>query len=240
MAKAQNWTRFIAAAVVAALAAAPVALASEADLKLPPIDEKIVFDVFGKPVMGATLMWGGLVIAIIGAVFGLIQYGQVNALPVHPSMRNVSNIIWETCKSYLTQQGKFLAVLWFLIAGAIIVYFGFLNPIGGHGHAAAAGESAPDAHISPAVSVMIVLACSVLGILGSYGVAWFGIRINTQANSRTAFAALKGKGYPCYGIPLMSGMSIGTLFTLFVVPTFYTLIARPRTSASLSRGATSE
>ncbi len=211
MAKAQNWTRFIAPAVVAALAAAPAAFASEADLQLPPIDEKIVFAVFGKPVMGATLMWGGIIVAVIGAVFGLIQYHQVNNLPTHPSMRNVSNIIWETCKSYLTQQGKFLALLWFLVAGAIVVYFGFLNPIGGHGHSAAAGDGAPDAHLSPAVSVGIVLLCSILGILGSYGVAWFGIRINTQANSRTAFASLKGDGLQCLSIPLQSGMSIGML-----------------------------
>ena len=211
MAKAQNWTRFIAPAVVAALAAAPAALASEADLQLPPIDEKIVFSVFGKPIMGATLMWGGIVVAVIGAVFGLIQYHQVNNLPTHPAMRNVSNIIWETCKSYLTQQGKFLALLWFLVAGAIVVYFGYLNPIGGHGHAAAAGDGAPDAHLSPAMSVGIVLLCSILGILGSYGVAWFGIRINTQANSRTAFASLKGDGLQCLSIPLQSGMSIGML-----------------------------
>jgi K(+)-stimulated pyrophosphate-energized sodium pump len=97
MAKAQNWTRFIAPAVVAALAAVPAAFASEADLQLPPIDDKIVFAVFGKPVMGATLMWGGIIVAVIGAVFGLIQYHQVNNLPTHPSMRNVSNIIWENC-----------------------------------------------------------------------------------------------------------------------------------------------
>ena len=130
MAKAQNWTRFIVPATLAALAVAPVAFASEADLQLPPIDDKIVFSVFGKPIMGATLMYAGLVVSLVGALFGVIQYIQVDALPVHPSMRNVSNIIWETCKSYLAQQGKFLALLWFLIAGAMIVYFGFLNPIG--------------------------------------------------------------------------------------------------------------
>ncbi|MEI6475444.1 MAG: sodium-translocating pyrophosphatase, partial [Planctomycetota bacterium] len=135
MAKAQNWTRFIVPATLAALAVAPVAFASEADLQLPPIDDKIVFSVFGKPIMGATLMYSGLVVSLIGALFGIIQYVQVDALPVHPSMRNVSNIIWETCKSSLLQQGKFLALLWFLIAGAMIVYFGFLNPIGG-GHGA--------------------------------------------------------------------------------------------------------
>ena len=206
MAKAQNWTRFIAPAAIAALALAPAALASEADLQLPPIDDKIIFSVFGKAVMGATLMYAGIGVALLGALFGLIQYMQVNALPVHPAMRNVSNIIWETCKSYLAQQGKFLALLWFLIAGAMVVYFGFLNPIGG-GH----GEGTEAAHVSPAMSVGIVLLCSILGILGSYGVAWFGIRINTQANSRTAFASLQGDGMRTLSIPLQSGMSIGML-----------------------------
>ncbi len=206
MAKAQNWTRFIAPAAIAALALAPAALASEADLQLPPIDDKIVFSVFGKAVMGATLMYAGIGVALLGALFGLIQYMQVNALPVHPSMRNVSNIIWETCKSSLAQQGKFLALLWVLIAGAMVVYFGFLNPIGG-GH----GEGTEAAHVSPAMSVGIVLLCSILGILGSYGVAWFGIRINTRANSRTAFASLQGDGMRTLSIPLQSGMSIGML-----------------------------
>ena len=209
--KAQNWTKFIVPAALAALAAAPVALASEADLKLPPIDEKIVFSVFGKPVMGATLMYAGIAVALLGAIFGVVQYGRVTALPTHPSMRNVSNIIWETCKSYLAQQGKFLMVLWFLIAGAMIVYFGFLNPIGGHGHANAAGDAAPDHAVGKWGAVGIVLLCSILGILGSYGVAWFGIRINTQANSRTAFASLKGDGLKTLSIPLQSGMSIGML-----------------------------
>ena len=206
MAKAQNWTRFIVPATLAALAVAPVAFASEADLQLPPIDDKIVFSVFGKPIMGATLMYAGLVVSLVGALFGVIQYIQVDALPVHPSMRNVSNIIWETCKSYLAQQGKFLALLWFLIAGAMIVYFGFLNPIGG-GHGAEG--SAPQT--SHAMAVGIVLLCSILGILGSYSVAWFGIRINTRANSRTAFASLRGDALKTLAIPLQSGMSIGML-----------------------------
>ena len=100
MAKAQNWTRFIVPATLAALAVAPVAFASEADLQLPPIDDKIVFSVFGKPIMGATLMYAGLVVSLVGALFGVIQYIQVDALPVHPSMRNVSNIIsYVICNS---------------------------------------------------------------------------------------------------------------------------------------------
>ena len=206
MAKAQNWTRFIVPATLAALAVAPVAFASEADLQLPPIDDEIVFSVFGKPIMGATLMYAGLVVSLVGALFGVIQYIQVDALPVHPSMRNVSNIIWETCKSYLAQQGKFLALLWFLIAGAMIVYFGFLNPIGG-GHGAE-GAAPQTSHV---MAVGIVLLCSILGILGSYSVAWFGIRINTRANSRTAFASLRGDALKTLAIPLQSGMSIGML-----------------------------
>ena len=209
MAKAQNWTRFIVPATLAALAVAPVAFASEADLQLPPIDDKIVFSVFGKPIMGATLMYAGLVVSLVGALFGVIQYVQVDALPVHPSMRNVSNIIWETCKSYLAQQGKFLALLWFLIAGAMIVYFGFLNPIGaGHGAVPVEGAAPQTSHV---MAVGIVLLCSILGILGSYSVAWFGIRINTRANSRTAFASLRGDALKTLAIPLQSGMSIGML-----------------------------
>ena len=209
MAKAQNWTRFIVPATLAALAVAPVAFASEADLQLPPIDDKIVFSVFGKPIMGATLMYAGLVVSLVGALFGVIQYIQVDALPVHPSMRNVSNIIWETCKSYLAQQGKFLALLWFLIAGAMIVYFGFLNPIGaGHGAVPVEGAAPQTSHV---MAVGIVLLCSILGILGSYSVAWFGIRINTRANSRTAFASLRGDALKTLAIPLQSGMSIGML-----------------------------
>ena len=105
MTKAQNWTRFIAPAAFAALAIAPTALASEADLRLPPIDDKIVFAVFGNAVTGKSLMYAGIAISLLGALFGVMQYMQVAALPVHPAMRNVSNIIWETCKSYLQQQG---------------------------------------------------------------------------------------------------------------------------------------
>lgn len=220
MTKAQNWTRFAAPAMLAALALAPVALAGEADLQLPPIDDKIAFNAFGTVVQGKHLMWAGMAIAVIGAIFGLIQYVQVTNLPVHPAMRNVSNIIWETCKSYLFQQGKFLLTLWIPIAGAIIWYFGFLSPVGaGHGHdaahAAAAASGAMDAAHgdgpSTTVAVIVVLACSVLGILGSYGVAWFGIRINTRANSRAAFASLRGDALATLSIPLRSGMSIGML-----------------------------
>ncbi|MBL9118322.1 MAG: sodium-translocating pyrophosphatase [Phycisphaerae bacterium] len=166
-------------------------MAGEADLKLPQVDS-VSFDVFGTSLNGGVLMWIGLGIAILGALFGLVQYKQTVALPAHKSMLAVSNIIWETCKSYLFQQGKFLAMLWIAIGAAIVFYFGFLE------------------HKS-AGSVTVILLASILGILGSYGVAWFGIRINTQANSRAAFASLKGDGLPVLGIPLKSGMSVGML-----------------------------
>ena len=137
-------------------------------------------------------MYLGLVICLIGAVFGLVQYKQTQALPVHESMAKVSHTIWETCKTYLFTQGKFLAILWLLIAACMTYYFMGLQHEG-------LGK------------VIIILLCSILGILGSYGVAWFGIRINTVSNSRTAFSALKGNPLATLGIPLRSGMSVGLL-----------------------------
>ena len=177
----------LTAIALPALLAAP-ALAGEADLKLPDVNAVT----FAGGLTGKTLMMAGLAVAVLGALFGLVQYKQTVSLPAHKSMLAVSNIIWETCKSYVIQQGKYLSMLWILIAGAIIFYFGFLEH-----------KSARD--------VMVILLSSVLGILGSYGVAWFGIRINTQANSRAAFASLKGYPLPVLGIPLKSGMSIGML-----------------------------
>jgi K(+)-stimulated pyrophosphate-energized sodium pump len=137
-------------------------------------------------------MYVGIALCFIGAVFGLIQYVQTKALPVHSSMANVSNTIWETCKTYLFTQGKFLAILWVLIAACIFYYFKVLegNSLG---------------------HVIVILLASVLGILGSYGVAWFGIRINTVSNSRAAFSGLKGNPLATLGIPLRSGMSVGLL-----------------------------
>ncbi len=169
---------------------APGAFAGEADLKIPPLDG-VRFDGLGG-VNGLTLMYLGLLICFIGSAFGLVQYHQTKALPVHESMSNVSNIIWETCKTYLFQQGRFLMILWVLIAACIFFYFKVLenNSFG---------------------NVIVILLASILGILGSYGVAWFGIRINTQANSRAAFSALQGNPLATLGIPLRSGMSVGLL-----------------------------
>ena len=164
--------------------------ASEADIHVPDLTQ-VKFGGLGG-ISGSALMYLGIVICFIGAAFGLLQYQQTKGLPVHSSMANVSNIIWETCKTYLITQGKFLVVLWVLIAICMGYYFMGLQ-----------GESFG--------KVAIILLCSILGILGSYGVAWFGIRINTVSNSRTAFSALKGNPLATLGIPLRSGMSVGLL-----------------------------
>src|SRR5438874_5549099 len=164
--------------------------ASEADINIPPLDAVRFAGLGGMT--GSTLMYLGLVICLIGAVFGLVQYQQTKALPVHESMAKVSNTIWETCKTYLFTQGRFLAILWVLIAACMIYYFKVLqgNTMG---------------------NVVVILLASILGMLGSYGVAWFGIRINTVSNSRTAFSALRGDALATLGIPLRSGMSVGLL-----------------------------
>src|SRR5690349_1995312 len=135
---------------------------------------------------------GGLAICALGLLFGLVMYSQLKRLPVHESMREISELIYETCKTYLIRQGKFILILEIFIGFVIVLYFGLLVKF-------------------PASKVAIILLFSLIGIAGSYGVAWFGIRINTFANSRTAFASLKGKPYPCYSIPLRAGMSIGML-----------------------------
>ena len=166
------------------------ASASEADIKIPDLST-VRFAGLGG-ITGPQLMNIGLLICLIGAAFGLVQYKQTKNLPVHSSMASVSNTIWETCKTYLFTQGKFLAILWVLIAACMVYYFGVLqHNTAGH--------------------VVVILLASVLGILGSYGVAWFGIRINTVANSRTAFSALKGNPFATLCIPLRSGMSVGLL-----------------------------
>ena len=131
-------------------------------------------------------------ISAMGLLFGLVIYAQLKNLPVHASMREVSELIYETCKTYLIQQGKFLLILELFIGAIIAFYFGVLQ------------------HFT-ALKVSVILLFSLIGIAGSYGVAWFGIRVNTFANSRTAFASLRGKPFPCYAIPLKAGMSIGMM-----------------------------
>jgi K(+)-stimulated pyrophosphate-energized sodium pump len=159
----------------------------EANLRLPDLSAVSFMGVDGH-----TLLLGGIVVSALGLLFGLAISTQLKNLPVHASMREISELIYETCKTYLIQQGKFLLILEIFIGTIIAVYYGVLL------------------HFE-VVKVAIILLFSLVGIAGSYGVAWFGIRVNTYANSRTAFAALRGKPYPCYAIPLKAGMSIGML-----------------------------
>ena len=163
----------------------------EASLAVPDLSQESFFGVNGH-----NLLLVGLVFCFFGLMFGLAIYVQLKNLPVHRAMLEVSELIYETCKTYLITQGKFLALLWAFIAFVIVAYFGFLAPTPGH---------------SVWLTVPIILAFSVVGILGSYGVAWFGIRVNTFANSRTAFAGLRGMPYSLYEIPLRAGMSIGMM-----------------------------
>lgn len=159
----------------------------EANLILPDLASVRVLGTDGH-----SLLMVGLLVSALGVLFGVVALKQIKALPVHKSMADVSQIIWETCKTYLFQQGKFILMLEVLIGSIIVLYFGVLQELG-------------------AARVLMILAFSLIGIAGSYGVAWFGIRINTYANSRTAFASLEGKPYPVYAIPLKAGMSIGML-----------------------------
>ncbi|HEV3037312.1 MAG TPA: sodium-translocating pyrophosphatase [Candidatus Angelobacter sp.] len=165
----------------------------EANLKLPDLSSVLFLD--GK-IDGYKLLAVGIVFCFLGGLFGLVIYIQLKNLPVHRAMREISELIYETCKTYLVTQGKFIMILWLFIAVIIAVYFGWLSPV-------------PEKPIG--VTLPIILFFSLVGIAGSYGVAWFGIRVNTFANSRTAFAGLRGKPYPIYTIPLKAGMSIGMM-----------------------------
>ena len=191
-----QWAKTLAASSALMLMSAAAANAQdagqsaggEANLKLPDLSQVT----FLGGTDGHTLLLWGILFCIFGLAFGLTIYVRLKNLPVHRSMREISELIYETCKTYLVNQGKFLFLLWIFIAAVIVLYFGVLR----HYYA---------------VRVGMILFFSVVGILGSYGVAWFGIRVNTFANSRTAFAGLRGKPYPIYQIPLRAGMSIGMM-----------------------------
>jgi len=163
----------------------------EASLRLPDLSSVSFLGIDGHK-----LLLVGLLFCLFGLFFGLAIYTQLKNLPVHRSMREISELIYETCKTYLETQGKFILILWAFIAVIIVAYFGWLSPVPGK---------------PIAVTLPVILLFSVVGIVGSYGVAWFGIRVNTFANSRTAFASLRGKPYPIYAIPLKAGMSIGMM-----------------------------
>jgi len=179
-----------AAAILLAASGIEPAFASEASLVLPSFADELFF---GGSTSGASILTWGLVVSALGLLFGLSEYRSLRGLPVHKSMLEISDLIYETCKQYLITQGKFILILEIFIGAVIVLYFGFL---------------VQDAAMTP-LRVLVILLFSLVGIAGSYGVAWFGIRVNTFANSRTAFASLGGKPFPTYEIPLRAGMSIG-------------------------------
>jgi K(+)-stimulated pyrophosphate-energized sodium pump len=189
-------------------ALAQSAAGGEANLILPDLAQAT----FLGGTNGRTLLMWGLLVCALGLLFGFVTFTQLRNLPVHKSMLEISELIYETCKTYLITQGKFLMILEAFIGVVIVLYFGLLE------------------HYD-AVKVIVILLFSLIGIAGSYGVAWFGIRVNTFANSRTAFASLTGKAYPCNSIPLKAGMSIGMmlisielllmLFILLFIPGSY-------------------
>jgi len=189
-------------AAAQAVAPAPTAAqhaGGEASLVLPDLSQATFLGGIGGR---ALLMWG-LIVCALGLLFGLAIYTQLRNLPVHKSMREISELIYETCKTYLLTQGRFLLILWLFIGAIVALYFGALA----HTVDAAGNVSRG----FPAIKVVVILLFSLIGIAGSYGVAWFGIRVNTFANSRTAFASLTGKPFPGHEIPLKAGMSIGML-----------------------------
>ena len=177
----------------AALAQPAQEVGGEASLKLPDLSS--VSFLSGR-IDGHKLLLIGILFCLFGLGFGMVIYNRLKNLPVHRSMREISELIYETCKTYLVTQGKFILLLWAFIAVIIAAYFGWLSPVPGK---------------PIGVTLPIILLFSLVGIAGSYGVAWFGIRVNTFANSRTAFAGLGGKPYPIYNIPLQAGMSIGMM-----------------------------
>ncbi len=166
------------------------ASASEIDLNIPSLD--VMYTIFGHAVSGSQILMYGMVICALGMVFGFWEFLKIRKMPAHESMLRVSNTIYETCKTYMRQQSKLLLVLELFIAACIFYYFYYLNG-------------------TPMSKVLTILMWSVFGILGSFAVAWFGMRINTYANSRTAFMSLRGEPYPVMSLPLRSGMSIGVL-----------------------------
>jgi K(+)-stimulated pyrophosphate-energized sodium pump len=166
---------------------APEVLGSEKDLRIPDLATVKVLGTNAR-----VLLLAGMGVCVLGMFFGIGMYQHVRKLPVHKAMLEVSELIYETCKTYLLTQGKFILILEAFVGAVVVFYFGYLEKM------------------SPG-DVALIVVFSLIGIAGSFSVAWFGIRINTFANSRTAFGALRGKPYPCYDIPLKAGMSIGTL-----------------------------
>ncbi len=199
------------AALLVMLALMQGAYASEIDLKIPSLD--VGYNIWGYAVTGSQILMYGIGICVLGMIFGFYEFVKIKKMPAHESMLNVSNLIYETCKTYMKQQAKLLLLLEVFIAACIFYYFFYLNA-------------------TPLLKVMTILGWSVLGILGSFAVAWFGMRINTYANSRTAFLSLKANPYSVMSLPLRSGMSIGVLLICVeLIMMIIILLYVPRESA---------
>ncbi|MBE6450827.1 MAG: sodium-translocating pyrophosphatase [Alphaproteobacteria bacterium] len=187
------------------------AYASEIDLNIPSLD--VMFNVFGLSISGSDILLAGMVVCVLGMLFGVYEFVHIKKMPTHKSMLSVAETIYETCKTYMKQQAKLLFILECFIAVCIFYYFFYLNQ-------------------TPMLKVLNILLWSILGILGSFSVAWFGMRINTYANARTSFASLKGKAYPVMNLPLHSGMSIGVLLICVeLIMMIFILLFVPRDNA---------
>jgi K(+)-stimulated pyrophosphate-energized sodium pump len=182
-----NLKLVVLAGIMVLLGNLPLAFAGEADLVIPDLSSVTFWGVGGR----SLLLWG-MSVCVFGFIFGLAQFLQIKNIKIQPLLTEISELIFETCKTYLIEQGKFILILELIIGLIIAAYFGWLRHFG-------------------AAKVLIILAASLIGIAGSYFVAWFGMRINTMANSCCAFESLKGKAYPVFAIPLKAGMSIGML-----------------------------
>ncbi|MDR1026171.1 MAG: sodium-translocating pyrophosphatase [Lactobacillus sp.] len=207
----KNFGRFSFALLLSLGMFAGNAAASEIDLNIPLLD--VDYNIFGVAITGSQILFYGLTICILGMLFGGYEFCKIKKMPAHKSMLAVSSTIYETCKTYMKQQAKLLLLLELFIAACIFYYFFYLNG-------------------TPLLKVLNILLWSVLGIMGSFLVSWFGMRINTYANSRTAFASLKGKAYPVMSLPLRSGMSIGVLLICVeLVMMIFILLFIPRDNA---------
>ncbi len=194
----------VAAGLLLPVLVASNARASELDLVLPDFGSVSVLGM-----SGTAILWIGMAIAVLGVAMGLVLASSVRSLPAHSSMREISELIYETCKTYLTTQGKFILKLELMVGVVIAFYFGYIQQLS-------------------VAKVVVILVFSLLGIGGSYGVAWLGMRINTWANSRSAFASLQGKPFPTYAIPLRSGMAVGmSLLSIELVLMFAILLFIP-------------
>lgn len=200
-----------AAVLLVMLALMQGAYASEIDLKVPSLD--VGYNIWGYAITGSQILMYGIGICVLGMVFGFYEFVRIKKMPAHESMLKISNLIYETCKTYMKQQAKFLLLLEIFIAACIFYYFFYLNA-------------------TPLPKVLTILGWSILGILGSFAVAWFGMRINTYANSRTAFLSLRANPYSVMSLPLRSGMSIGVLLICVeLIMMIIILLFVPRESA---------